>query len=588
MEKVGVFLCHCDLNISGDIDVKKVLDAVSQYPGVVHVEDCKDLCLPAGLDLLREAIAEKGLKAVVLNSCSPGLHEGLFRQTVVSMGLSPYAYQIVNLRDICGWPLVCDKEEATERAIEAIKASLDKLEQGEAFAPVSVPITKRALVIGGGIAGIQAALDIADGGYEVILVEKTSSIGGRMIQLSETFPTLDCPQCIETPKMVDVSQHPNIKLMPYCEVEEVSGSVGNFTVKIRKKATYVDWDKCTGCGDCMEKCPYRRIPAEFDCYLGNRRAIYRPFPQAVPNRPIIDTKGCVRFLRAGAGDTRERCRACALACQSDAINFEMQDTFVEEKVGAIVVATGYDVFPKENITEYPNDPDIIDGLQMERLLSSTGPTAGQMKRPSDGQVPQEVVFIQCVGSRDPAHYFPYCSRVCCMYTAKQAMLYKHAVHEGQAYVFYMDIRADGKGYEEFIQRAMEEDKVLYIRGRVSKIFRQGKKLVVWGIDTLSGNNVEIPADLVVLAVALVPSAGTRELAQKLGVAVDENGFMTEANAKLGTMESVISGIYLAGMVQGLRDIPDSVQQASGAASKVLDLFAKDEMLLEPALVAATV
>ena len=441
------------------------------------------------------------------------------------------------------------------------------------MARIGTPVTKKALVIGGGVSGIQAALDIADAGYEVFLVEKDPSIGGHMIQYSEVFPTLDCPQCILTPKMVEVGQHPNIRLLTYSEVEQVSGQIGNFTVLIRRKASYIDWDKCTGCGLCQLKCA-TTAPSEFERWLpfAPRKAIYVPFGQAVPNKPVIDRETC-RFF------TKGKCQLCQLVCPTKAIDFQQQDTLMEINVGAIIVATGFELIPKKEIAEFEPDPDILDGIEFERILCPGGPTAGVVVRPSDRKIPKEVVFISCVGSRDPEHGVPYCSRVCCMYLAKMAMLYKHAVPDGQAYIFYIDIRITGKGYEEFVQRAVEEDGVLYLRGRVSKVFRDEDKLKVWGVDTLSGKRVEIACDLVVLGLALVPNPAGKELAQKLGIASDEYGFITEAHPKLRPLETSVPGIYVAGTAQGPKDIPDSVAQASGTASKVLGLFSSGEPVL---------
>ncbi len=442
----------------------------------------------------------------------------------------------------------------------------EKLNPNSFDAPSADSMTKRALVIGGGIAGIQTSLDIANAGYEVILVERDPSIGGHMIQLSETFPTLDCSQCIMTPKMVEVLQHPNIRLMTYCEVDEVKGEVGQFDVRIRTKAAYLDRQKCTGCGLCIEKCP-TKVPSEFDLGLGKRKAIYVPFPQAVPPKPVIDAPNC-RFLKDG------KCGVCKKVCEVQCIDFEQTDTFVEERVGAIVVATGFDLHSKENIAEYGYGQysDVLSGLEFERLNSASGPTNGEIRRPSDGKVPKEVVFIQCVGSRDQEKGFPYCSRICCMYTAKHAMLYKHKVHDGQAYVFYMDIRSDGKGYEEFVQRGVEEDGTLYLRGRVSRVFQDDDELVVWGVDTLTRKKIEISADMVVLATAIVPQPGAIELAKKLGISADEYGFYTQAHLKVHPVETQRPGIFLSGCAQSPRDIPDTVAHAGCAASKVTALF----------------
>jgi heterodisulfide reductase subunit A len=431
-------------------------------------------------------------------------------------------------------------------------------------------ISKKALIVGAGIAGMQAALDIANSGYPVLLVDKQPSIGGRMAQLSETFPTLDCAQCILTPRAVEVGHHPNIELLMYAEVESIAGNAGDFRVRIRRKPTYVKWDLCIGCGVCQEKCP-KRVASEFERQMGQRKAIYTLSPQAVPNKPVIDAANCIYFVRG-------KCRVCQKLCPVGAIDFEQQECTVEEQVGAVILATGYDLYPTDGLGQYGYGrlPDVIDGLAFERLLSASGPTAGQVKRPSDGQVPKEVVFIQCAGSRDPELGVPYCSKICCMYTAKHAMLYKHRVPDGQAYVFYIDIRAAGKGYEEFVGRAMEEDRVLYLRGKVSKVFQEGDKVVVWGADTLSGLPLEVAADLVVLATAITPQAGASELGRMLGIAVDESGFHAEADGNMRPLETARPGVYLAGASLGPKDIPETVAQGSGAAAKVLTLFAGSE------------
>jgi heterodisulfide reductase subunit A len=424
----------------------------------------------------------------------------------------------------------------------------------------------RALVIGAGISGMQTALDIADSGYEVILVEKQPSIGGHMAQLSETFPTLDCSQCILTPRTVEVGQHPNIKLLTLSEVEAVEGEVGSFRVRIRQHPRYVIEDKCTACGDCAKVCPVV-VPNEFDRGLAARRAIYIPHPQAVPAVYRLDPGACLGLFPLACGK-------CGDACERQAINYDMAPETVEVEVGAIVVATGYELYQDQAVMAYAymDHPDVMDGLEFERLLSASGPTGGKLIRPSDGKVPKEVVFIQCAGSRNPEHGLPYCSKICCMYTAKHAILYKHRVHDGQVYVFYIDIRAGGKGYEEFVTRAMEEDDTVYIRGRVSKVFPSNGKVVVWGVDTLTERKVEIAADMVVVAAAIVPSAGSRRLAETLGIGVDEFGFYTAADTEMTPVESGLPGVFLAGTGLGPQDIPETVAQASGAAAKVLTLF----------------
>jgi heterodisulfide reductase subunit A len=457
-------------------------------------------------------------------------------------------------------------------------------------------MVNRALVIGAGIAGIQAALDIANSGYEVVLVDKEPSVGGHMAQLSETFPTLDCSQCIMTPRTVEVGHHENIRLYTYSQVESVTRDVrepqsndeatGNFNVRIRRQAAYVDWDLCTGCGVCQEKCPFK-VESDFERGIGPRKVIYTLSPQAVPNKPVIDADNC-RYLqskwdieagRVPAVDKKGRpakpkCGACAKFCPTDAIVWDQEDEIFEEKVGAIIVATGYDLFPQTRLKEYGGGqvPDVIDGLAFERLLAASGPTTGKVLRPSDGQEPKEVVFVQCSGSRDPERGMAYCSKICCMYSAKQAILYKHRVPDGQAYVFYIDVRAGGKGYEEFLNRAQEEDGVVYLRGKVSKLFREDGKVIVKGADTLSNRVIEIAADLVVLATAIVPRAGSKQVAEMLGLTTDEFGYFDARNEELSPMESGVPGVFLAGMALGPKDIPETVAQASGAAAKVLSLF----------------
>jgi len=575
MARIGVFICHCGENIARTVDCARVAETAAKFPGVAHAVDYKYMCSDPGQNLIKEAIREKRLTGIVVAACSPRMHEPTFRRAAAEAGLNPFLCEMANIREHVSW-VHEDREVATAKAIDHVRIMVEKARHNEPLFPVRVPITKKALVIGGGIAGIQAALDIANGGHEVILVEKEPSIGGHMAQLSETFPTLDCSQCILTPKMVDVAAHPNITLHTYSEVEEVGGFIGNFEVKIRKKARSVDLDKCTGCGLCMEKCPVKKIPSEFECGFGTRTAIYRPFPQAVPAKPVIDRENCLMF-------TKGKCGVCEKVCPVDAINYEDEEKTVTEKVGAIVVATGYRVMDADFYSEYGYGkyPDVITGMQFERLASASGPTVGKIQRPSDGTEPKKIVFIKCAGSRDNAHGITYCSKICCMYTAKHTMLYKHKVHDGQAYVFYMDIRAGGKNYDEFVRRAIEEDGAMYYRGRVSKIYEHDGKLIVKGTDTLSGLNIQVEADMVVLATAVQAQEDAEELAQKLNVSYDQYYFLTEAHPKLRPVETNTAGIFLAGACQASKDIPEAVAQAGGAAAKVLGLFSSDELEREP-------
>ena len=570
MKKTGVFVCHCGINIAGTVDVKKVAEELAKHYGVAHSEDYVYMCSDPGQNLIVDAIKEKKLDKVIVACCSPTLHETTFRNACRSAGLNDFQCEIANIREQCSW-VHKDKKKATGKAIKVTKSAVERVQKNESLEPITVPVTRRALVIGGGIAGIQAALDMANSGFEVVLVERSPSIGGHMIQLSETFPTLDCSQCILTPKMVEVSKHPKIKLLTYSEVQDVSGYVGNFKVKILKKPTYVDPDKCTLCDECTKVCPVV-VPNEFDLGLTGRRAIYIPFPQAIPATYTLDIKNCPGLLPIACGK-------CADVCEPQAIDYDMKPEIIEEDVGAIIVATGYDLYDKENMAEYGYGkyPDVLDGLQFERLLSASGPTQGEILRPSDHKVPKEVVFIQCVGSRDPEMHCAYCSKICCMYTAKHAMLYKHHVPDGQAYVFYIDIRSGGKGYEEFVQRAVEEDGVIYLRGKVSKIFEDKGKIKVWGVDTLMGKDIEIDADMVVLATATRPSKGAEELAKKLKLAMDKDGFLSEAHPKLRPVESVSSGLFLAGAAQAPKDIPEVVAQASGAAAKAIGILSQERL-----------
>jgi heterodisulfide reductase subunit A2 len=576
MSKIGVFVCHCGENISATVDCAKVAETSGNLDGVIFSVDYKYMCSDPGQSLIKSAIQEKGLTGVVVAACSPRMHEPTFRKACAEAGLNPYMCEMANLREHVSW--VHEKGEATtEKAIDLVRVLVEKVKNNQSLNAIKVPVTKTALVIGGGIAGIQASLDIANTGHKVILIEKDPSIGGHMSQLSETFPTLDCSQCILTPRMVEVAQHPNITLYSYAELESLEGFIGNFKAKIRRKSKSIDEKLCTGCGLCTTKCPVKKIPSEFNEGLGMRTAIYVPFPQAVPNKPVIDREHCTYYIKG-------KCRICEKVCPTQAIRFDQQDTIEEIEIGAIVIATGFtvkqpDFFPEYGYGKYP---DVITGLQFERLASASGPTLGEIRRPSDGKIPQNIVFVACAGSRDEAKGIPYCSKICCMYIAKHAMLYQHKVHEGKSYVFYMDIRAGGKNYEEFVRRAIEEDSVNYIRGRVSRIYEKNGKLIVKGVDTLLGAMpVDIEADMVVLATAGVANSGAEALAQKLHISYDAYKFFAEAHPKLKPVETNTAGIFLAGACQSPRDIPESVAMASGAAVKVAALFSQDELTREP-------
>ena len=587
MARIGVFVCHCGSNIAGTVDCRAVAEAARKLPGVVHAEENKYMCSEVGQAALRQAIATHRLNRVVVASCSPRMHEPTFRRAAMQAGLNPYLVEMANIREHVSWVHGNDKEAATRKAAALVRMTVERVARNQPLQPGTAGITKRALVIGGGIAGIQAALDIANAGYEVLLVEREPTIGGRMAQLDKTFPTLDCSSCILTPRMVEVGQHPNIRLLTSSQVEKVTGFVGNFEVTIRQRAKYVDHSVCTGCGTCWQKCP-ERITSEFDSGIGTRPAIYIPFPQAVPNKPVIDWAHCRyrRFLEAtGDGRKPPQCRICEKLCPTGAIRFQDEDKVVTEQVGAIVVATGFRTFDHAKYPEYGAGryADVISSLQLERLLSASGPTGGEVVRPSDGKHPQTVVFVSCVGSRDDRVGRPYCSKVCCMYMAKQAILLKEHDPEVQVYVFYIDIRAGGKDYEEFVRRSQEEYGALWLRGRVSKIFEADGRLMVRGEDSLLGRPVEMAADMVVLATGIEPSAGADELARTLGVSYNDYGFIVEAHPKLRPLESNSDGIFLAGTVSGPRDIPESVAQGSGAAAKSIALLCKEALVTEPTI-----
>ncbi|MCX6345037.1 MAG: CoB--CoM heterodisulfide reductase iron-sulfur subunit A family protein [Armatimonadetes bacterium] len=575
MMRIGVFVCWCGSNIAKTVDVAAVAEAARDMPGVVYSTDYKYMCSEPGQNMVKDAIKEHRLDRVVIASCSPRLHEPTFQRCIADGGLNAYMVEMANLREHCSW--VHEKTpETTEKAIHLVRMAVAKVTKNDPLQRNEIPLGRRALVIGGGIAGIQAALDIADAGYPVVLVERTPSIGGHMAQYDKTFPTLDCAACILTPKMVDCASHPLIDIWSYSEVEEVKGFVGNFEVKIRKRAKSIIDEKCTGCGECLEKCPVKGIPSEFDENMGTRRAIYRPFPQAVPNKPVIDRLNCRKFLE-------DKCGVCAKICPTGAIDYAQEDEVLTEKFGGIVVATGFGLWNHSVMGEYGYGkyPDVISAIQFERIMNASGPTDGHIVRPSDGKTPKAIAFLSCVGSRDQEHGHAYCSKVCCMYNAKQALLVRDKLHDVETYVFYMDIRANGKGYEEFVQRTIEDFGANYIRGRVSKIYPDNGQMVIKGADTLLGKAVEVRVDLVVLATAMQPQNDAKDLARMLGISTDQYNWFSEAHPKLKPVEVLTDGIYLAGACQYPKDIPDTVAQASAAASKVIGLFSKKAILSEP-------
>ena len=577
MQRIGVFVCHCGSNIAATVDVKKVVEMALQESGVFHAEDYPYMCSEAGQSRIAAAIREKGLTGIVVCSCSPRMHETTFRKAAEKAGINPYLVEIANIREHCSW-IHKDMEEATRKAVILMRAAVAKVHLDAPLSAGESRVIKRALVIGGGIAGIQTALDIADAGYKVDIVEKSPSIGGRMSQLDKTFPTLDCSACILTPKMVEAAAHENITIHTYSEVEKVSGFVGNFTVDIRKKARYVDLNKCTGCGVCQEKCPSKKTLNEFNRGLNTRTAIYTPFAQAIPNVPVIDTASCIK-MKTG------KCGICEKFCQAGAIDYTQTDEIVTEQYGAIVVATGFDTIKLDKYGEYAynESKDVITSLELERIMNAAGPTKGHLERLSDGKAPKEIVFIQCVGSRcADSRGKPYCSKICCMYTAKHAMLIRDKYPNTNVTVFYIDVRTPGKNFDEFYRRAVEDYGVNYIKGQVGKVAPQSDgSLLVQGVDLLENKQILKKADMVVLATAIEPNPDVRKIATMLTASIDTNNFLTEAHPKLRPVESPTAGIFLSGVCQGPKDIPETVAQAGAAAVKVIGLLAKDKLKTNP-------
>ncbi len=576
MQRIGVFICWCGSNIAQTVDVVKVAETIKNEPGVVYSANYQYMCSENGQQLIKQAIIEHNLTGIVVGACSPRMHEATFRKAAESVGLNPYMVEIANIREHCSW-IHKDMDEATEKAIILVRTAIAKVKLNAPLTAGESPVIKRALVIGGGIAGIQAALDIADAGFEVGIVEKNATIGGRMAQIDKTFPTLDCSACILTPKMVDCAQHEKIDILSYSEVEAVQGFVGNFNVKIRRKARYVDETKCTGCKVCMEKCPSKKGLNAFNMNLNNRTAIHIPFAQAIPNVAVIDSEQCLK-LKTG------KCGICQKFCGVGAIDFEQKDTFIERQYGAIVVATGFKPIDLDNFNEfgYADNKDVITSLELERLMNAAGPTNGVLLRPSDGEHPKVITFIQCVGSRDTSGCGkPYCSKICCMYTAKHAMLIREKYPDTEVHVFYIDIRTPGKNYDEFYRRAVEQYGVDYIKGMVGKVYNENGKLMVQGSNLIDNEQVTIASDLVVLATAIEPEPSVRKVATLLTASIDTNNFLTESHAKLRPVESPTAGVFLAGVCQGPKDIPETVSQASACAAKVIGLLVKDKLKTNP-------
>jgi len=575
--RVGVYVCHCGINIAKNVDVDRVVGEISKLPNVIQCRDYHYMCSDPGQELIKKDINKYELNSIVIAACSPRMHLKTFQETLKSAKLNPYMLEMANIREHCSW-VHDDKEAATIKAIALVRSAVAKAALLEPLVDNDSPVVPATLVIGGGIAGIQAALDVAEAGYKVYLVEKGPSIGGHMAQFDKTFPTLDCAACILTPKMVDVSKHKNIELLTYSEVEDISGFIGKFNVRVKRKPRYVNEDRCVACGDCAIECRLSgRVDNEFDEGLGKRSAIYVPFPQAVPLKYTIDPEHCLFLTRGKCGKSPK----CVDVCDANAIDFEQLPKVEEFEVGTIIVATGYDTFDAAKKPEfnYENIPNVITGIEYERFFAPNGPTGGELVL-SDGTVPKNIVFASCVGSRDKKVGNPYCSRVCCMYAAKQAHLTKERAPDADVTVFYCDVRAFGKGYEEFYERVQGEG-VKYRRGLVSEIYEEDGKIHVRGEDSLIGTPVDVEADLVVLATGMVPNKDTRKLSQMLHISNSPDGFFLEAHPKLRPIDTATDGIFLAGCAQGPKDIPDTVAQAGAAAAHSIDVLAKGKITIEP-------
>ena len=580
-EKIGVYVCHCGSNIAGVVDVADVATWAGkqmEQDGVVVARDYKFMCSSLGQELIQKDIKELGLTRVVVAACSPHLHEKTFRNACKGAGLNPYLCELISIREQVSW-VHTNKEAATDKAKAILAGGVRRVIHHEPLEPLYVPIHPATLIVGGGVAGIQAALEIADAGYPVYLVEREPTIGGHMAQFDKTFPTLDCSACILTPKMVDVGNHPNITLLTYSEVEKVDGYVGNFAVTIRKRARSVIEDLCTGCGVCWEKCPKKVVDDKFEAGLGKRKAIYVPFPQAVPKYPVIDRENCT-FYQKGT------CKVCEKFCPPGAIDFAQEDTVMTVEVGNIILSTGWQLFDARRMPNYGYGrlANVFTSLEFERLSNASGPTGGNIVLRDGKTVPKSVAIVHCVGSRDQ-NYNPYCSAICCM----QSLKFAHLVEEktgADVYNCYIDIRTPGKGYEEFYQRLLGEG-THFIRGKVAEISDAARipaeegKLIVQVEDTLIGKQRRIPVDMVILSAGLEPQPDAKEVAQKFGISCSADGFYIERHPKLDPVATMTDGIYLAGCVQGPKDIPASVAQGAAAAARILGKIQQKEIALEP-------
>jgi len=579
--RVGFYICHCGTNIAGVIDVKAVADYAHRLPGVVVSRDYKYMCSDPGQELIQQDIRDHRLNRIVVASCSPHLHEHTFRSATSKGGLNPFYFHMVNLREHDSW-VHEDRSAATEKANDLVRAAIRRVAFHKPLEKKQVPVHPDVLVVGGGIAGIHAALTLANAGKHVYLVEREPTIGGHMAKFDKTFPTLDCAACILTPKMTAVNAHPNITLWAYSEVTQVDGYVGNYRVTVKRKPRYVREDLCVGCLACIDACVYKdaRYPDEFNLGLGKRKPIYIPFPQATPQVVLIDRDTCIQFKSGKCKKT------CVEACgEREAIDFEQKEEIKEIELGTIILATGFQVFDATRIPYYGYGvyPNIYTSLEVERLINAAGPTGGEVVL-RDGTKPEAVGIIHCVGSRDETTNL-WCSRVCCMYSLKLAHLVKEHT-DAEIFNFYIDMRTPGKGFEEFYEKVLDEG-VHCIRGKVAEVTdwaldpSEEGKLVIRVEDTLIGRVRRIPVDMVILSVGLEPHADAQEVRRMFNITCSSEGWFLERHPKLAPVNTFTDGIFLAGCCQAPKDIPDTVAQAGAAAAEALALIDAKFVELEP-------
>jgi heterodisulfide reductase subunit A len=578
MTQIGVYVCHCGLNIAGTVDVEKVTEYAKSLPQVAVAKHYTYMCSDPGQRLIQDDIKTHKLDRIVIATCSPRMHEETFRKAVAEADLNPYLVEIVNLREHVSWPHAHEPEKATEKAKALVRMGVARVKLLEPLKRRKVRVSKDVLVVGGGIAGIQASLDLANAGFKVYLVERSPSIGGRMAQLDKTFPTLDCSACILTPKMVDVAKHPNVTLLTNSEVTAVKGFVGNYDISILKKPKYVIEEKCVGCEICTNICPVK-VPDRFNENLGQTRAISIYSSHAVPKVASVDAKYCLRLKTKN----KRVCGKCLEACEANAIDFEQQPETIKLKVGGIVLAVGSAVFDASKMPEYGygHFRNVVSNIEFERISDASGPTGGKIISPRTGKQPNSIAFVQCVGSRDK-RFHEYCCRVGCMVSLKQAILAREKIGKDvNIYVCFNDLRAFGKGYEEFYRRARDLD-INFVAGIPSDIRMASDGSLYFDVFERGTNKLlDMRADLVVLANGLVPSDDTKRINELFHASRSADGFLLEAHPKLRPLECSTAGIFVAGACQGPKDIPDTVAQASGAAAKAIDLLSSGEIELEP-------